>query len=175
MEVIKKTQFGEQEIMNRSNAEKIVKAKRILPIKVEEVGHLLNMNCTMIRLDCNQLITAFAVSDNMTIHEGCLFIPYNESDEFCADAIKKGAVAVLTDHEIAGIPCIVIDDPLLAVYRLCELFGEAIDLPSVVVAGSEGKTTTKRMVKRVLQQKYNVFSQYGNYNTLHGSAARYKK
>jgi len=154
--------------MNEYNVEKIVKAKHILPMKAEEVGQLLNMSCTMIRLDPAQLITDIAVSDNMIIHEGCLYIPYNETDQFCTEAIAKGAVAILTDHEIAEIPCIVVDDTASAVYRLCEVFEGSIRLPSVLVAGSEGKTTTKRMVKRVLQQKYNVFSQDGNYNSLHG-------
>ncbi len=146
----------------------IVKAKHILPMKAGEMENVLKMKCTLIHMDPSIMITDIATSDNMAIHRGCLYIPYHESDQECAEAITKGAVAVLTDHEIENIPCIVVEDSKAAVYRLCELFEENIQLPSILVAGSEGKTTTKRLVKRVLQQKYDVFSQDGNFNSLHG-------
>lgn len=153
--------------MKEYSGEKIVKAKHILPFRLGELDRLIGMKCNLFLAEPTALIESIAASDNMPVHHGCLFIPHTESDQYCCEMIKKGAIAVLTDHQIKDIPCVVVEDCLTALNRLCELFEKSVDLPSVIVAGSEGKTTTKRMVKKVLEQDRRVFCQEGNYNTLH--------
>lgn len=151
--------------MMSGEKETILANAGILPMRAKDICDLLG-GCSLYGVDPETSFHAIAVSDNMAITKGCLFIPYQESDEFLARTIKNGAAAVMTDHLLEDIPFILVDDLTRATCRLCEIFGAAVDLPSVAVCGSEGKTTTKRMVKSVLRQSMSVFSQDGNYNTL---------
>ena len=127
---------------------------------------MLGIPCTLFDLNPETELTAVSVADAMNICPGCLFIPYYESEQEIIEKVKQRAAAVMVEHQIPGIPCIVVQDLNEAVCCFCSLFTSVIRLPAVVVAGSEGKTTTKRMVKSVLQQEKQVFSQAGNYNTL---------
>ena len=152
--------------MKEKPAPSIVTAKHLLPLTAEDLKGIVGTDCLFFGVDPKDSFSWIAVADNMSIRRGCLYIPFYEDDQYCVSTISYGAAAVMTDHLIPDIPCIVVKDPVEAVRRLCCFFYAAIQLPSVVVAGSEGKTTTKRMVKRVLQTQYRVFSQDGNYNTL---------
>lgn len=143
----------------------ILNEKKILPIKAGDICNLLE-GSSLHGVDPDSVFSSVAVSDNMEITTGCLFIPYQETDDFMRSAVKTGAAAVMTDHAICDIPYILVNDLTQAVYCLCELFYKAINLPSIVICGSTGKTTTKRFIKSVLKQNISVFSQDGNYNTL---------
>ncbi|MGN6253102.1 MAG: UDP-N-acetylmuramoyl-L-alanyl-D-glutamate--2,6-diaminopimelate ligase [Marmoricola sp.] len=75
--------------------------------------------------------------------------------EFAAEAVGRGAVAVLTDPagaplaRAAGAPVLVVPDPRAVLGRLAaDLFGRAAeDLVLLGVTGTQGKTTTTRLLE----------------------------
>ena len=152
--------------MRKASVKKVLYQEKILPVRAGQLQNVLGIPCTLFDLNPETELTAVSVADAMNICPGCLFIPYYESEQEIIEKVKQGAAAVMVEHQIPGVPCIVVQDLNEAVCCFCSLFTSVIRLPAVVVAGSEGKTTTKRMVKSVLQQEKQVFSQAGNYNTL---------
>ncbi|MEN8907548.1 MAG: UDP-N-acetylmuramoyl-tripeptide--D-alanyl-D-alanine ligase [Clostridiales bacterium] len=110
-------------------------------------------------------------TDSRDIRLGDLFIPIKgkrfDGHKYIDEAFKKGAVAVLTDHDILveeNKITIKVDDTLKALGDLAKYYRKKFDLPIVAVTGSVGKTSTKEMVARVLNSKYNVLKTAGNFN-----------
>lgn len=79
---------------------------------------------------------------------------------YTRDAVAAGAVAVLTDEEgaeearVAGVPVLVVDAPRSRLGALAaRLYGEpAADLTLMAVTGTQGKTTTTRLLEGGLQR-----------------------
>jgi UDP-N-acetylmuramoyl-tripeptide--D-alanyl-D-alanine ligase len=55
-------------------------------------------------------------------------------------------------------------DPLTGLQNLARGYLSSFDLPVIAVTGSNGKTTTKDMISRVLQERFAVQRSIGNYN-----------
>ena len=79
---------------------------------------------------------------------------------------------VLAAHEIVKSPGVPLTAPLIVkamakgipVISEIELAGRYTDAKMVCITGSNGKTTTKEMVKAVLSAKYNTHATQGNFN-----------
>jgi UDP-N-acetylmuramoyl-L-alanyl-D-glutamate--2,6-diaminopimelate ligase len=79
---------------------------------------------------------------------------------YSADAVSGGAVAVLTDQagladaRSAGVPVLVVESPRAVLGSLAAfLYGDpARDLTLMAVTGTQGKTTTTRLLESGLQQ-----------------------
>lgn len=79
---------------------------------------------------------------------------------YSADAVSGGAVAVLTDEagladaRSAGVPVLVVESPRAVLGSLAAfLYGDpARDLTLMAVTGTQGKTTTTRLLESGLQQ-----------------------
>lgn len=94
--------------------------------------------------------------------------------EFIGDALRRGAVLVLTDRltpadrELAGrtgARVWVCDDPLKAVQEAAWAWRARASVTVVGVTGSVGKTTTKEAIAAVLAESYRVLKSPGNLNT----------
>lgn len=142
--------------------------EKLFPLSVHDFCAMLGTEYQLSHLDEKTTVTNFALAQVASIKSACLYIPYSEDDAFCVSAVEKGAVAILSDHVIADAPCIVVRDFETALYRLCERMWELIGIPAVIVSGSEGKTTTKRMVGAVLQTEKSTAFRKENLNTFHG-------
>jgi len=144
----------------------VLNKKQIFPISIINLCDLLNLNYSICNLDRSTLISSIIVSNNASVERGCLFIPYDETDQEIVKKVNEGAVAVLLDHEINNIPCVIVDDLPSALYLIGRWLYKNIALPSVAVIGSVGKTTTKRMVYNILKTEKRVYCKLGNFNTL---------
>uniref|UniRef100_UPI0032AECC0C UDP-N-acetylmuramoyl-L-alanyl-D-glutamate--2, 6-diaminopimelate ligase n=1 Tax=Nocardioides sp. BP30 TaxID=3036374 RepID=UPI0032AECC0C len=84
--------------------------------------------------------------------------------EYVEDAVEAGAVAVLTDQEgiervrpnapvLAGVPVLLADDPRRLLGRLAaRIYGEpATEMRMIGVTGTQGKTTTTRLITAGLE------------------------
>lgn len=91
-----------------------------------------------------------------------------DGSEFAGAAYDAGALAVLTDRKISGIPYILTDNSIKAFHRLAGYYRDLFDIPVIGITGSNGKTTTKEMVSSVFSQKYNVHKTLGNLNNQTG-------
>jgi len=66
---------------------------------------------------------------------------------------------------------IIVKDTVLALDNLAQLYKNSFpNVKTITVVGSNGKTTTKELIKFVLSKKYNVVSTYQNQNNLIGTA-----
>lgn len=109
-------------------------------------------------------------TDTRTIGDGDLFFalkgPNFNGNKYAADALKKGAMAAVIDEEQYKTDdrFILVPDALLALQQLATHHRRQLNIPVIAIAGSNGKTTTKELIKEVLLTKYNTFATQGNLN-----------
>lgn len=115
-------------------------------------------------------------TDSRAISEGALFVALRgasfDGNRFAIDALRKGAsYAVVDDPTIAQLApeefaerLFTVEDSLCALQDLAREHREVLGIPILAVAGSNGKTTTKELVARVLAEKYEVYATRGNLN-----------
>ncbi len=115
--------------------------------------------------------------DSRSVKAGELFValPGERCDghDFVADALQRGAWGALVARDalaagriaLAKLPKVVaVANPLLALQELALLLRRRIPIPLVGVTGSNGKTTTKEMLSRILEQGGPVLRNEGNLN-----------
>lgn len=89
-----------------------------------------------------------------------------DGNQYALEALQKGAIAAVVDDEklaqTAG--CIYVKDTLTTLQQLANYHRLQLNIPIIAVGGSNGKTTTKELIYRVLQEKFNVFATPGNLN-----------
>ncbi|HDZ40625.1 MAG TPA: UDP-N-acetylmuramoyl-tripeptide--D-alanyl-D-alanine ligase [Bacteroidetes bacterium] len=84
---------------------------------------------------------------------------------FAADAMKRGAIAaVIDDPGYKTDNTILVDDVTVSLQAVALKYRNNFDIPVLAIAGSNGKTTTKEMLARVLSNKYKVHYTRGNLN-----------
>jgi len=99
--------------------------------------------------------------DSRRVVEGDLFVAirgfHTDGHDFIPQAVEKGAVAVVIEHELSfplNIPWVKVADSRLALSRLSALIN---DYPSrklrvIGVTGTNGKTTTTYLIESILHQ-----------------------
>jgi len=89
---------------------------------------------------------------------------------YAGEALEKGASYVVMDqapenpdtfpmHKVFRV-----DDSLKTLQELSRIHRQKLKIPVIGITGSNGKTTTKELVKSILSQKYEVFATEGNLN-----------
>ena len=118
------------------------------------------------------LITKLVV-DSRLVEPGSLFValPGERADghAFVLQAFAAGAAAAVTTRAVpeAPGPCLVVEDPLLALGRIARDQidrGAAGGLRVAAVTGSQGKTSTKDLLAQVLEAAGPTVAPYGNFN-----------
>ena len=85
---------------------------------------------------------------------------------FAKDALEKGASFVVVDEATDSDPArtIKVPDALVALQALATAYRRTLKAPVIAITGSNGKTTTKELVHRVLSAKFKTFATQGNLN-----------
>lgn len=85
---------------------------------------------------------------------------------YAKNAIDLGAKYVIIDEEAYNISAqtILVDDVLETLQKLASFHRSYLNIPIIALTGSNGKTTTKELIKTVLAQKYNTSATNGNLN-----------
>lgn len=95
-----------------------------------------------------------------------------DAHDFLADAVGKGAIAlVVNDARRAaslGVPVFEVSDTLKALGALARYRRRAWGRPVVGVVGTNGKTSTKELLRAALGGARRVHATVGNYNNLVG-------
>jgi UDP-N-acetylmuramoyl-tripeptide--D-alanyl-D-alanine ligase len=88
------------------------------------------------------------------------------ANEFAEKALKEGcSYAVIDDAKYKkGNKYIVFDDVLTALQDLAKYHRSMLTIPIIGITGSNGKTTTKELVRNVLAKKYRTLATEGNLN-----------
>lgn len=115
-------------------------------------------------------------TDTRKIGRGDLFVALKgdrfDAHDFLAQAKDAGAAGfVVSDAEKAaglGIPTYVVPDTLVALGQLATAWRRAWGRSVIAVAGSNGKTSTKELLKAALGRTFVVHATAGNLNNLIG-------
>jgi len=109
--------------------------------------------------DGSTIVTGSVETDSRNVQSGSLFVAkpgeITDGHKFIEAAIQNGAVAVIVEHEEpSSVPQLVVKDSVLALGLLAKhvvaKVKELGHLRVIGVTGSNGKTTTKNMLREVL-------------------------
>lgn len=132
----------------------------MIPLTLEEIS--VAINAASLNLDSNLKVTGKVVIDSRKVSQGDLFVAINgenvDGHDFCHEAIKQGAIAVISSKELVGIPTLLVkegnaasknvDQPtVIALGKLASyLLMKLPNIFKIAVTGSSGKTTTKDLL-----------------------------
>ena len=110
-------------------------------------------------------------TDSRDIKEGDLYIAITgekvDGHSFLTDVFDKGASTALVSIPVAESrgKQIKIDDPINAIGKVARAWRDQFQIPVIGITGSNGKTSTKELLKYILSAKYDIHATEGNYNT----------
>ena len=89
-----------------------------------------------------------------------------DGNKFVKQAFESGAKHCIVDDKNAVINdnCILVNDVLTTLQNLANYHRKTINIPIISLTGSNGKTTTKELIKAVLSTSYKVDATKGNLN-----------
>ena len=108
-------------------------------------------------------------TDTRSINNNCLFFALKganfNGNTFANNALKKGAYKVIIDEkEFLNDHSILVHDVLETLQELATFHRNYLKIPIIALTGSNGKTTTKELIKAVLSKKYKTIATKGNLN-----------
>lgn len=114
-------------------------------------------------------------TDSRAIKEGVIFFALRgerfDGNDFALTALEQGAAyAVIDRAEVLehntplSSRLLLVENTLTALQQLASLHRQRLGIPIFAIAGSNGKTTTKELVKRVLAEKFVLYATHGNLN-----------
>ena len=89
-----------------------------------------------------------------------------DGNRFAAEALDKGAAYAVVDDPAAVTDdrMVLVGDTLGALQELAREHRRRLAIPILAISGSNGKTTTKELVSRVLAERFEVYATRGNLN-----------
>lgn len=119
----------------------------------------------------SQPVTAIT-TDTRKIAKGDVFLALRgerfDGHDYLRDAVRDGAAAVIVSKapplQALGVPVFEVRDTLVALGALGRYWRKAWGKTIIGVAGSNGKTSTKDLLRASLERAYNVHATTGNLN-----------
>lgn len=127
-----------------------------------------------------QLYTLFlnstgVVTDSRKVESGSLFFALRgdkfDGNNYAVQALNMGASAAVIDSPqiLEANPdfadrLLLVEDTLVALQALAREHRRALAVPIIAIVGSNGKTTTKELVSRVLAERFELTTTRGNLN-----------
>ncbi|MBK9631854.1 MAG: UDP-N-acetylmuramoyl-tripeptide--D-alanyl-D-alanine ligase [Saprospiraceae bacterium] len=110
------------------------------------------------------------VTDTRQIKKGDIFFalkgPNFNGNEFALQALENGASYVIVDQffkpEVKNM--ILVPDVLTCLQNLARIHRQNLNIPSIGITGSNGKTTTKELLFSILSLWKNTLATVGNFN-----------
>lgn len=109
-------------------------------------------------------------TDTRAITPGCLFFALKgenfDANIFAEQALQQGAAfAIIDDQTFPPNPkFLLVPDVLTALQELAKHHRKTLNIPVIGLTGSNGKTTTKELIRAVLAERYKTFATKGNLN-----------
>jgi UDP-N-acetylmuramoyl-tripeptide--D-alanyl-D-alanine ligase len=118
-------------------------------------------------VDAGTIVEA-VVTDSREATPGSLFVAlrgdHMDGHEYAADAIARGAAAVIVSRQVPW-PHVEVDDTVLALLALArDERGRMPDVRVVAVTGANGKTSTKDLAAAVLAARYPTHASPASFN-----------
>ena len=113
-------------------------------------------------------------TDSRDCPEGSIFIALKgdsfDGNQFAEQALEKGcAIAIVSDEQVyngyhGDKQMVLVPDTLQAYKDMAREHRRRFDIPVIGITGTNGKTTTKELVRAVLAERYDEMATEGNYN-----------
>ncbi len=109
-------------------------------------------------------------TDTRKITDSCIFFALKgenfDANEFASKALENGAAfAVIDDQRYAVTDRhLLVDDVLSSLQTLAAFHRKQLKIPVIGITGTNGKTTTKELIKSVLSQHCRTYATEGNLN-----------
>lgn len=109
-------------------------------------------------------------TDSRKIEPGNIFFalkgPSFNGNKFALAAISMGASYAIVDEDIFtdNARCILVKDALKTLQELAKFHRQQLQIPFIAITGSNGKTTSKELMTKVLSQKFHTYATEGNLN-----------
>lgn len=114
------------------------------------------------------------VTDSREVRPGDLYIAISgdrvDGHTFIKDVFEKGAVCALVNSEIenADEQLIKVNNSVSTIGKVAKAWRNQFDIPVMGITGSNGKTSTKELLKHMLSAQFNIHATEGNFNTFIG-------
>ena len=124
------------------------------------------------KLPRGSMQTTGITTDTRKIGKGNVFVALKgerfDAHDFLSDAVRDGAAAVVVSKapklNSLGVPVYEVRDTLVALGALGRYWRRAWGKPVIGVAGSNGKTSTKDLIRAALGQSFVIHATTGNLN-----------
>lgn len=109
-------------------------------------------------------------TDTRKISRKCLFFALKgdhfDGNKFALQAISEGASFAIVDNPEYAVDerFILVKDVLQTLQNLARFHRKKLNIPVIGITGSNGKTTTKELIRSVLTQQFKTFATEGNLN-----------
>ena len=108
-------------------------------------------------------------TDSRSISEGQIFFalsgPNFDGNAYTRNALDKGAMlAVVSDPDFHDERAMLVSDVLVVLQDLARYHRDQLTMPVVGLTGSNGKTSTKELIRDVLASAHSVYATRGNLN-----------
>lgn len=117
------------------------------------------------------LKTSGVSTDSRKVKKGSLFFalkgPNFDGSQFAQSALDNGAKYIVTDNHKnieQNDNVFLVKDTLIALQQLASYHRKKLNITIIGITGSNGKTTTKELIREVLSEKYITHSTIGNLN-----------
>jgi UDP-N-acetylmuramoyl-tripeptide--D-alanyl-D-alanine ligase len=117
-------------------------------------------------IECEQQVS----TDTRKIPSGCIFFalkgPHFNGNKFAKEALVKGAKFAVIDQKEFFIEgkTFLVEDALVTLQNLAQHHRSYFKIPVIGITGTNGKTTTKELIGKVLSSKYKILITEGNLN-----------
>lgn len=109
-------------------------------------------------------------TDTRSITKDCLFFALKgehfDANTFACNALELGAAYAVIDNPVYRTDerCILVEDVLTTLQELARHHRAQLDIPVIGLTGSNGKTTTKELIRAVLSTQFSIYATKGNLN-----------
>lgn len=108
-------------------------------------------------------------TDTRKITQDCIFFALRgdtfNGNEYAKEALEKGAAfSIVDDDAFANNKTILVENVLVTLQKLATYHRKQSKAKIIGLTGSNGKTTTKELIRSVLSKKYSTVATVGNLN-----------
>lgn len=136
----------------------------MIDLKASEIAKIVNGKL----IGDDVLVTSAPVFNSTNSVTGSIFLALVgekvDGHSFIKDAFERGALLALVTREVEE-RCIIVDDVVAALGALASYVRNSLpDLVVIGITGSQGKTTTKDLLRHILENVGKTVAPIGNYN-----------
>ena len=144
---------------------------RLTADKVAEIcgGTIYNVGCE------HKVLFETVCTDSREADNTSMFVAIRgervDGHSYISNVVKAGCRCVIAERvplDVKGIAVIIVQDSVRAIRDIAKYIKSQVDIKTVAVTGSVGKTTTKEFLSAVLDRKFNLYKTEGNFNSTIG-------